>query len=294
VELQSQVKELQNKGLGLAAISYDHVEPIAAFAKEHGITFPMLADVGSVTIKRFGILSPAPEWAMGPDKDDPQVQAEVRKYVSVVGVRDFMVGIAFPGTFILDAQGRVKQRFFEDFYIERNTVSNLMIKLGDKTDAAVAGAKVSTAHLEITSYPSNSAIAPGDRFSVALDIEPHSKIHVYAPGAQGYRVVVLTIEPNPQVRVLPIQYPASEIYFYKPLKESVPAFQKPFRLVQELVLEGTPQAQQALRGKENVTVKGTLEYQACNDRECFNPVSVPLSWTMALRPLITPRPGGKQ
>lgn len=291
MELQSQLKELRDKGLGVASISYDSVETLAAFSKQRGITFPLLADVGSVTIKKFGILNPAPEWALGPDKDDPAVQAEVRKYVSVVGVRDFMVGIAFPGTFILDTQGRVKQRFFEDFYIERNTVSNLLVKLGDKTDVAVAGTKVSTAHLEIKTYPSNPGIAPGDRFSVALDIEPHSKIHVYAPGARGYRVIRLAIEPNPQFRVLPLQYPASESYFYKPLKERVPVFQKAFRLVQELVLEGTPEAQAALRGKENVTVKGTLEYQACNDKECFNPVSVPLSWTMTLRPLVTQRPG---
>jgi peroxiredoxin len=291
VELQSQVKELQAKGLGLATISYDSVESIAAFVKAHDITFPMLSDKGSATIKRFGILNPSPEWAIGPEKDDPEIQAEVRKYVSVVGARDFMVGIAFPGTFILDTQGRVKQRFFEDFYIERNTVSNLLIKLGDKTDAAVAGTKVSTAHLEITTYPSSSGVAPGDRFSVVLDIQPHAKIHVYAPGAKGYRVIALAIEPNPQFRVLPLPYPDSEVYFYEPLKERVPVFQKPFRLVQELILEGTPQAQQALRGKENVTVRGTLEYQACNDRECFNPVSVPLSWTMGLRPLVTQRSG---
>ena len=207
------MKELRDKGLGLATISYDPVEPLAAFAKEHGITYAMLSDKGSLTIKKFGILNPAPEWAMGPDKDDPAVQAEVRKYVSVVGARDFMVGIAFPGTFILDTRGRVKQRFFEDFYIERNTVSSLLIKSGDKTDAAVAGTKVSTAHLELATYPSSSGIAPGDRFSVALDIEPHAKIHVYAPGAKGYRVIALTIEPSPQVRVLPMQYPASEVYF---------------------------------------------------------------------------------
>jgi hypothetical protein len=71
-------------------------------------------------------------------------------------------------------------------------------------------------------------------------------------------------------------------------------FQKPFRLVQELVLEGAPQAQAALRGKENVTVRGALEYQACNDKECFNPVSVPLSWTLNLRPLIIQRPSQKK
>jgi peroxiredoxin len=294
VELQSQVKQLRGRGLGLATISYDPVETLAAFAKTHDITFPMLADVGSVTIKKFGLLNPAPEWALGPDKDDAEVQAEVRKYVSVVGVRDFMVGIAFPGTFILDPQGRVKQRFFEDFYIERNTASNLLIKLGDKTDAAVAGTKISTAHLEITTYPSVSGIAPGDRFSVVADVEPHSKIHVYAPGAKGYRVIALNLEPNPQVRALPVEYPASEIYFFKPLNERVPVFQKRFRLMQEVVLDGTPQAQQALRGKDSVTVKGTLEYQACNDKECFNPVAVPLSWNLSLRPLIIQRPGQQQ
>jgi peroxiredoxin len=285
------MKQLRDDGLGLATISYDPVETLAAFARAHEITFPMLADVGSVTIKKFGLLNPAPEWALGPDKDNPEVQAEVRKYVSVVGVRNFMVGIAFPGTFILDPQGRVKQRFFEDFYIERNTASNLLIKLGDKSDASVAGTKISTAHLDITTYPSTSAVAPGDRFSVVADIEPHSKIHVYAPGAKGYKVIAMKLDPNPLIRALPVQYPASGIYFFKPLNERVPVFQKSFRLVQELVLEGTPQAQQALRGKDSIAIKGTLDYQACNDKECFNPASVPLSWNLSLRPLILQRPG---
>jgi cytochrome c biogenesis DsbD-like protein len=157
-------------------------------------------------------------------------------------------------------------------------------KLGGKTEASVAGTKIPTRHLEITTYPSDPAIAPGDRFSVVLDIEPHSNIHVYAPGAEGYRVISLSIEPNPQVRVLPLQYPVSEIYFFKVLNERVPVFRKSFRLVQELILEGTPQAQAALRGKENVTIQGTLEYQACDDRMCFLPVSVPLAWMMTLRP----------
>ena len=280
------MKELQGKGLGLATISYDPVEILAGFSKEHGITFPMLSDVGSATIKKYGILNPAVEWALGPDKDDPAVQAEVQKYVSVVGTRASMIGIPFPGTFILDTQGRVKQRFFEDFYRERNTVSSLLIKLGDKTAPPVPATKISTAHLDITTYPSDAGVAPGGRFSVEVDIQPRSSFHVYAPGATGYRVISLSIEPHPQVRVLPLRYPDSEIYFFKPLNERVPVYQKPFSLVQELVVEGTAQAQAALKGKENVTVKGTLEYQACNDTTCFNPVSVPLSWTLTLRPLL--------
>jgi hypothetical protein len=218
------------------------------------------------------------------------VQAAVKKYVSVVRPSAAMVGIAFPGTFVLDRNGRVKQRFFEDFYVERNTVSEILLKLGDKTGAAVAATRISSAHLDITTYPSLSQVAAGEHFSVVLEIQPHTRIHVYAPGAKGYRAISLAIEPNPQVRVLPLRYPASQIYFFKPLNERVPVFQKPFRLAQELVLEGTLPAQAALRGKDSVTVKGTFEYQACDDKECFNPVSVPLSWTLKLRPLIFQRP----
>jgi peroxiredoxin len=288
VELQSRVNELREKGLGLAAISYDPPEILVAFSRQREITFPLLSDAGSATIKRYGILNPVPEWAMGPDKDDPAVQTEVQKYVSVVRANPSMAGIAFPGAFIISRQGRVTSRFFEDFYIERNTVSSLMMRLGDGR-APVAGTKISTVQLEIITYPSDTAIAPGNRFSLALDLTPHSGIHVYAPGALNYRVIALKIEPQPFVRVLPAKYPASEIYFFKPLNERVPVYEKPFTIVQEVVLEGTPQAQAAFRGKTSVTLMGDLEYQACDDKICFNPASVPLSWTLSLRPLVIER-----
>ncbi len=53
-----------------------------------------------------------------------------------------------------------------------------------------------------------------NHFSLVLDVTPRPGIHVYAPGAEGYRVISLA-----------------------------------------------------------------LEYQACDDKVCDNPVSVPLSWT---------------
>jgi hypothetical protein len=87
-----------------------------------------------------------------------------------------------------------------------------------------------------------------------------------------------------------MKYPASQIYFFKPLNERVPVYQKPFTLVQEVILEGTAQAQAAFRGKDSMTLNGTLEYQACDDKICFNPASVPLSWTLTLRPIVVERP----
>jgi peroxiredoxin len=289
VELQGRVKELQDRGLGLAAISYDSREIVAAFARQHGITFPMLSDSGSETIRRYGILNTVVAEAFGPDKDDPSVKADIQRYLSVVNPTPNMQGIALPGTFMLDRQGRVTSRFFEDFYIERNTASSVLKRLGVGTDP-VAGTKVTTEHLQLTTYPSDAAVAPGNRFSVVLDITPRRGMHVYAPGAAGYRVAAVTIAPQPFVRSMPGKYPPSEIYTFKPLNERVPVYQKPFTLVQELVLEGDLRAQAALRGRDTLTIGGSLEYQACDDRVCFNPMSVPLTWTVRLKPLVLQRP----
>ena len=95
-----------------------------------GITFPLLSDPGSETIKRCGILNTVVDQALGPHKDDPGVKEETQKYVSAVGVNLIMKGIAFPGTFIVDRKGRVTSRFFEDFYVERNSVSSLLVRAG--------------------------------------------------------------------------------------------------------------------------------------------------------------------
>ena len=288
IDLQSRVNELQAQGLGLAAISYDPVPVLADFSARRGITFPLLSDAGSATIKAYGILNPVPEEALGPNKDDPAVAAEIQRFVSVVRPTAAMVGIAFPGSFILDRQGRVTSRFFEQSYIERNTVASILTKISG-SNASLAATKISTAHLEMTAYGSDATIAAGNRFSLSVNIAPHKGVHVYAPSASGYRIVELKLDAQPFLKVLPTKYPASEIYYFKPLNERVPVYQKPFTLVQDVVLDGALSSQAAYRGKESITIAGTLEYQACDDKICFNPAAVPVSWTVALRPLDTQR-----
>lgn len=288
VDLQNRLESLRAQGLGVAAISYDPVPTLGEFATRRGITFPLLSDAGSATIKAFGILNPLPEMAFGPEKDDPQVIAELQKYVAGGRPSAMMAGIAFPGTFILDPKGRVVSRFFEDYYVERSTLSNIMLRLGNGVPP-VAATKVAGPHVTLTTYPSDPSVAAGNRFALAIQVDPRPGVHVYAPGASGYKVINVSITPQPFVRVLPMTYSASETYFFKPLNERVPVFQKPVTLVQELVLEGTQAAQAAYRGKESITVEGTLDYQACDDKVCFNPVSVPLKWTMSLKALVTER-----
>jgi peroxiredoxin len=285
VELESQADELRERGYGIAVISYDPREATARFSEANGISFPLLSDVGSETIRRFGLLNPVPEWAFSEKADDPAVQADIDTFVSVFNPTENMIGMAFPGTFMLDTTGRVTSRYFENSYIERNTVSSIVVRLGE-AEVPVRAAQLSMPQLELTTYASEPTIAPGNRFAVVLEVEPHDGMHVYAPGAGNYRIVGLRVEPDPNLIVLPMSYPVSTNYYFEPLDETVPVYQEPFSLVQELILDGSPQAQQALRGQESITVKGTFDYQACSDEICYPPESLDLSWTIPLRALV--------
>ena len=283
MELQDRLQQLSDQGIGVAAISYDSEEVLADFAQRRGITFPLLSDDDSEVITEFGILNTVAYEMQGPNRDDPEVVADVAKYVSVFGAPPMIAGTPFPGTFMVDRRGRVTSRFFEEFYRERNTTANILLKLGGGL-SPIEAVRGETAHLKLTAYPSNPSITIGTRFSLAVEIEPNPNIHVYAPGAEemGYRVVSLDLAPVPHVRYEPVEFPESEIYYFEPLDERVPTYQRPFTLLQEAVVLGGADAEEALAQLDALTLSGTLNYQACDDKICFEPVSLPLSFTLDL------------
>jgi peroxiredoxin len=286
LELQSQYETLRKDGLGLVGISYDSRDILAAFSGQHGITFPLLSDVGSETIKRYGILNTVAEEGLGPNGQDPEVIAQVKRYVSANGANERQRGIPFPGTFVVDRAGRVKARFFEDSYTVRNTVSNIRVRLKEPNVSVVA-THIGSKQLDVVTYPSDSAIAPGNRFSVVAQVTPHNGVHVYAPGAKNYKVIEFKVFPAKYIRTRATVYPPSEIYFFKPLNERVPTYQKAFTISQDIVLDGQASTRTALAKQTSMTIGGALTYQACDDRLCYDQVTLPLSWTVGLKPIIT-------
>src|SRR5262249_26897615 len=162
-----------------------------------------------------------------------------------------------------------------------NTVNSIIARLGHDVD--VPATSVSSPQLAITSFATDRTVAPGTHFSVVLDVRPAPGMHVYAPGVTGYKPIALSIEPQPFVAARTPHYPTAEDYYFKPLKERVRVYQRPFRIVQDLVIDASRHAQTAVNDVAAVTIKGTLAYQACDDKVCFTPQSVPLTWTVALR-----------
>jgi peroxiredoxin len=259
-ELQTRTADLAKNGIGLAAISYDAVSILAEFSKRRGIAFPLLSDPGSATIKRYGILN-----------------------TTVPETNQQSYGIPFPGTFMLNTQGVVTSRFFEQAYQERSTVGSIMARLGNNVD--VRATTLSSPQLELTSFATDSTAAPGTQFSLVLDVRPARGVHVYAPGVTGYKPIAFSVQPQPGLVIRRAQYPPSEDYHFKPLNEHVQGYQRPFRIVQDVVIDASPQAQTAMKDATSLTITGVLNYQACDDKVCFTPQTVPLTWTVSLRPL---------
>ena len=253
------MNELKRQGLGLVAISYDPPEILRAFSASRGITFPLIADAGSAIIKSYGRLN------------------------TTIAPGDRTYGVPFPGTLVVDANGIVRTRAFEEAYQERMTSANLLVQQGKSPFGP--STTTDTPHLTLVSAASDERVSPGSRVSLIFDITPRRGIHVYAPGKHTYQVVRITIDPQPWLRVRPITYPPSEIYHFEPLDERVEVYQKPFRLLQDVTILATPEAQKQLAGQTSLTLTGKLDYQACDDKVCYAPRSVPVKWTFALQPL---------
>jgi hypothetical protein len=265
VELQGRVKDIERSGQRLVAISYDPVPVLADFARRRGITFPLLSDQGSKTINAYGLLN-----------------------TTVAPTNTMQYGIPYPGTFFLDRDGRVTSRVFENAYQERDTISSMIVRLGGTIDATAT--KISAPHLEITTFTTDQTVAPGTHFSIVLDVVPARRVHVYAPGVTGYRPIALTIAPQSGLIVRGAQFPKPVDYYFKPLDEHVNVYSRPFRIVQDVAIEASRDAEAALKERASMTIDARLDYQACDDKICFSPQSVPLSWTVSLKPLDRERP----
>jgi DsbC/DsbD-like thiol-disulfide interchange protein len=138
----------------------------------------------------------------------------------------------------------------------------------------------STPHLTFTAEISPAVVKPGGRMSIAIDIVPRKNMHVYAPGTP-YRPVSMRLHTDAPLRVHGAVFPKPRRYLFKPLKEEVLVYDAPFRLTVKVVA-GDAQALRKQRRGPDLTIKGSLDYQACDDRICYLPTSVPFEWTLKI------------
>jgi peroxiredoxin len=259
IQLQAAKERFQKQGIGLAGISYDSVEILKYFADRRKIDFPLLSDPDSQIIRKYQVLNAE---AVGPN-----------------------AGMARPGYFFIDPEGMIREKFFEAKYRERLTGNTVLSKLFPELGEEVSDT-VEAPHLQLSVGQSDRVAVPGNLVTLTAEVRLPPDVHVYAPGTKGYKTVKLVIDPLPDFEIRQANYPSAKILYLPAIKERVPVFEGAFRIQQELKVNSMAEFSGTLGADgKKVTVKGSLEYQACDSKICFLPATVPVEWQFQILPL---------
>lgn len=250
-ELQDALPRFRAAGLKLYGISYDLPAALAAFARARGIDFPLLSDPDSAVIRRFGILN-----TLVPEEDVP------------------FYGIPFPGTYVLDEAGIVREKFFPRHIAMRESADRLLdsalgeILRSDEDPTALGGDD----DVEVTAFFRGGPLKSGPRRQLVVRFELADGLHIYGdPVPDGMVATSITVEGPDGLHVGAPEFPSAE----------------PFRLeamnADLLVWSGRVDVSVPVWADSNlvclmrpvdpapVTLEVTVRYQACDDATCLLP-----------------------
>lgn len=63
------------------------------------------------------------------------------------------------------------------------------------------------------------------------------------------------------------------------IKETVPVFDGHFQMTREIAIGKEADLAPALSLDRTLTVEGSFRYQACDDKQCYLPTTLPLKWS---------------
>ena len=238
MQLEESLDKFEENGLGVVTISYDTVEILNSFSSRvGGLRFPTLADPDSEIIEAFGIRNPNPE---------PGSRAD---------------GMAFPGSYIVDANGVVQEKFFEQDHRIRTTHETVLLKT-----VGVGGGRrteVQLPQFDFVAYASQDEIARGNEISLIVDVALPDRMHLYAPGSD-YTAVDLQIPASPMLRIGPLELPEAEMLYLEPIDETVPVYHDSARIQRTFTLAPAYE-------EPTLVLDAVLVYQTCDDEICFPP-----------------------
>lgn len=259
MELESQRARLRERGLDVAGISYDSRAVLKDFAARRHITLPLLSDPDSAIIRRFGLLNP--EYPSG----------------------DRAHGVPYPGTLVVDPAGFIREKHFAPAYTERRTAASVLAIAGDVVGPAT---ELVAPHFTLRTSTSNTEATPGQRVTLTMEFEMKPGHHAYAPGDHGYRALALKLEPSPYARLDAPRLPPARPFTFKPLQETMPVFAGRFQMSQDVILAVRDDIAPLLASPDpTLVLAGVVQYQVCSDTVCHPPGSLPVTWSLRVRPL---------
>lgn len=231
------------------------MDVLAAFAAKQGITYTLFSDQGSKLIRDLGLLN-----------------EHVYEHHAAYGIpkRDHHWGVPYPGVFLLDAEGRVTQKRFQQSYRERETgVAVLERGFGLASSAHGAPVRSQAQGIRVAARLDSPAYRAFQRLWLTVDIEIDTGLHVYGqPIADG--LIPLTVEVTPaegRSDGTP-EFPRPKPHRLAGLDEAFYTYEGKIAVTQPLTF---------IVDAADAVVEVVVRYQACSDElGCLMPQTVTL------------------
>ena len=247
--MQGHLAEFKRAGVAAFAVSYDSVAVLESFAARRGITYPLLSDEGSQTIRALGLLN-------------THVEEQSRFYG--VTPRDEHQGVPYPGIFLIDADGIVIEKQFEQSYRHRPVAALVLDEvLGVAEPAPAVSARAERGGVQVVAWVDAPAYRPYQKLGLHLAFQLSPEIHVYAPPTpEGFIPLTVEIAPLEGLSVWPLVAPEPAPFQVAGLDETFLVYEGQFRV-------SLPFSIDLAAGDVSLDIQ--VGYQACTATECFPP-----------------------
>jgi hypothetical protein len=288
VQLQRDLPSIEKAGYGLAAISYDSTDLLKDFAARKKITYPLLSDHDSAIINRYGVRDRRYRPGFQLDVDTKTIYPNAIGFVPVSG-------LSYPAVFVIAPDRTVKWRFVSQGEELRLTGAAILARSVGARIAAVETAAVAK-RVNVTLTATNAVVGLGNVIDLGVTVEVPPGLHIYGPKVSGtYRGLTWAMGDSRKCWTAqdPV-YPQAEMRNFPFEADSLPVYEGTVRLMREVLIEPVLKANDAsvyklfsevcVDAASNIRLSGTLSFQACSDKQCFPPETVPLEWKLKFMP----------
>ena len=252
-QLERKREQFEKQGIRMAAVTHDSKEILANFAGRTGIHYPLIGDAEAKIIRAFDVLN---------DTIPPTHE----RY-----------GMPNPVEYLIDAKGVVTAKYFDEDYTKRFTAGNILVReLG--ADSGSPSTQKQTDHLTVTTSASDSIVHGGNRVALVLEVDLKPKMHVYSPEVKGYIPIEWKMDSANGLTFHDAGFPPSKLLHLPAIDEVVPVYEGRFRVLRDVLLGKPEQVEPLLNAEGQLVLKGTFRYQACDDKVCYLPQTVPVEW----------------
>lgn len=260
------MQDLIDAGARVYALSYDEADALRDFRQAYGTTYKFLSDPDSVVIRQFGILN-----TLIAEDDHP------------------WFGIPYPGTYVLDADGVITHKFFENNLAVRVGPEQLLRAVRGESVAVEAAEPVAPGEVTTRVYLDGDSLAICVQRDLVADLAVPSGRHVYAsPAPEGTVAVTLELDSNPGIVTRELIRPPSESHTLGASGEVFQVHHDRVQLRLPITVNGSAMTKDT---HPAVKLSGVLKWQTCDDEVCDIPaserfeLSIPIEGPM-MRPLM--------